>query len=86
MSDIKELTDGLVITKRFRSPNEFSLYIEDQVRVHKISYMEAVIAYCNDQDIDVERIAGLISPALKDKIQVEAEDQNMIKRSGKLPI
>jgi hypothetical protein len=28
----------------------------------------------------------LISPALRDKIQVEAEDQNMIRRSGKLPL
>ena len=82
----KELTDGLVITKRFRSPNEFSLYIEEQVRTLRIPYIEAIINYCNDQDIDVERVAGLISPALRDKIQVEAEDQKMIKRSGKLPL
>jgi hypothetical protein len=86
MTNINELTDGLVITKRFRSSNEFSLHIEDQVRLLKISYMEAVIAYCNEQDIDVERIAGLISPALRDKIQLEAEELNMIKRSGKLPL
>jgi hypothetical protein len=82
----KELTDGLVITKRFRSPNEFSLYIEEQVRTMRIPYIEAIINYCNEQDIDVERVAGLISPALRDKIQVEAEDQNMIRRSGKLPL
>jgi hypothetical protein len=52
----------------------------------RIPYIEAIINYCNEQDIDVERVAGLISPALRDKIQVEAEDQNMIRRSGKLPL
>jgi len=86
MNDIKDLTDGLVITKRFRSSNEFSIHIEEQVRSLNISYMEAIITYCNEQDIDVERIAGLISSSLKDKIQLEAEELNMIKRGGRLPL
>lgn len=83
----KELTDSIIITKRFRSPNEFSLYIEEKVQLEKIGYMDAIIQYCNEIDIDVEAIAKLINQPLKDKIQVEAEEQNYLKRKrGKLPI
>jgi len=83
---IEELTDGLVITKRFRSPNEFSLYIENRVISDKIGYMDAIIQYCNDIDIDVEAVANLINQSLRDKIQVEAEEQNYMKPRGKLPL
>ena len=83
---IEELTDSLVITKRFRSPNEFSLYIENRVISDKIGYMDAIIQYCNDIDIDVEAVANLINQSLRDKIQVEAEEQNYMKPRGKLPL
>ena len=80
------LTDGLVITKRFRSSNEFSLYIEEKVISDKIGYMDAVIQYCEEIDIDIESIAKLINQSLKDKIQIEAEDQNYMRSRGKLPL
>ena len=80
------LTDALIITKRFRSPNEFSLYIEEKVLQESISYMDAVIGYCNDIDIDVESVTKLINQSLKDKIQNEAEDQNYMRPRGKLPL
>ena len=80
------LTDALIITKRFRSPNEFSLYIEEKVLQESISYMDAVIGYCNDIDIDVESVTKLINQSLKDKIQNEAEEQNYMRPRGKLPL
>ena len=48
--------------------------------------MDAVIAYCNDVDIDVEAVTKLINQSLKDKIQIEAEDQNYMRSRGKLPL
>jgi hypothetical protein len=86
MLDENILTDALIITKRFRSSNEFSLYIEEIVLNQSISYMEAIIQYCNEIDIDVESITKLINQSLKDKIQIEAEDQNYMRARGKLPI
>ena len=82
----QELTDSIVITKRFRSPTEFSLYIEDKVVTEKIGYMDAIINYCNDKDIDIENVGSLINQSLKDKIQLEAEDNNLMKKRGKLPL
>ena len=80
------LTDSLIITKKFRSPNEFSLHIEERVFREKIGYMDAVIQYCTEVDIDIESISKLINQSLKDKIQTEAEDQNYLKKRGKLPL
>lgn len=84
--DVKKLTDALIITKRFRSPNEFSIFIDETVNRLKISYMEAVINYCNELEIDVESVGSLISQKLREKIQMEAEQSNMMKPRGHLPI
>ena len=80
------LTDSLIITKRFRSQNEFSLYIEEKVLSESIGYMDAVIQYCNEIDIDVAAVANLINQSLKDKIQNEAEENNYMRKRAKLPI
>lgn len=84
--DMKDLTDALVITKRFRSPNEFSIFIDEMVNKTKVTYMDAVINYCNEMEIDIESIGPLINQKLRDKIQMEAEQANMIKPRGHLPI
>jgi hypothetical protein len=82
----EQLTDALVITKRFRSPTEFSLYIDEQVSTFKITYMDAVINYCNEKEIDIDSIGSLINQKLREKIQMEAELANMIKPRGHLPL
>jgi hypothetical protein len=80
------LTDSLVITKKFRSPNEFSLHIEERVFREKIGYMDAIIQYCEEVDIDIESVSKLINQSLKDKVQIEAEEGNYFKKRGKLPL
>ena len=80
------LTDSLVITKKFSSPNEFSLYIEERVAKESIGYMDAIIQYCGEVDIDVESISKLINQSLKDRVQLEAEEGNYFKKRGKLPL
>jgi hypothetical protein len=86
MEELNKLTDGIIITKRFRSANEFSLYIEEKVYKERIGYMDAIIEYCNTIDIDVGSIASLVNQSLKDKIQIEAEEANLLKKRGKLPL
>jgi hypothetical protein len=52
----------------------------------KIGYMDAIIQYCEEVDIEIESISKLINQSLKDKVQNEAEEQNYLKRRGKLPL
>jgi len=81
-----EFNDSLLITKRFRSATEFSLYIEERVAKERIGYMDAIIDYCTTNDVDLDNVGNLITLALKEKIQFEAEEANLMKPRGKLPI
>jgi hypothetical protein len=67
---------------------EFSLKIESIVKEKRISYMDAVILYCEENDIDTGTVSPLISKSLKEKIQVEATNLRMLKlpRCGVLPV
>jgi hypothetical protein len=81
-----EFNDSLLITKRFRSATEFSLYIEERVAKERIGYMDAIIDYCTTNDVDLDNVGNLVTLALKEKIQIEAEEANLMKPRGKLPI
>ena len=50
--------------------------------------MDAIIWYCEQNNIEIETTSRLISKNLKEKIQLEAMNANMIKveKGGKLPI
>jgi len=68
---------------------EFSLIIEGVVKEKRpITYMDAILWYCEQNQIEVESVGRLISKALKEKIQVEASKANLIKveATGKLPV
>jgi len=67
---------------------EFSLNIESIVKEKKISHMDAVIWYCEENDLDTSQVSSLISKSLKEKIQVEATNLKMLKypKCGMLPI
>lgn len=81
------LSDELLITKRFRNSTEFSQHIERECLTRKISCLEILTEYCEQQDLDAGTVAGMITPALKEKLRVEAEELNLLTRtSGTLPI
>tara|TARA_X000000368_G_scaffold114297_1_gene89144 strand:- start:488 stop:706 length:219 start_codon:yes stop_codon:yes gene_type:complete len=68
---------------------EFSLIIEGVVKDKKpISYMDAIVWYCNENNIEIETTGRLISKSLKEKIQVEAQQANLLKmeKVGTLPV
>jgi len=68
---------------------EFSLIIEGVVRDKRpITYLEAILWYCEENQLEVDSVGRLISKSLKEKIQVEASKANLIKipETGKLPV
>ena len=67
---------------------EFSLTIENIVKEKKISHMDAVVWYCEQNNLDPSQVSSLISKSLKEKIQLEATNLRMLKypKCGQLPI
>jgi hypothetical protein len=48
--------------------------------------MDAVLKYCEDNDIDPSTVAPMLTKALKDKITIEAQNLNIIPKTGQLPV
>jgi hypothetical protein len=65
---------------------KFSMMIEQMVTDKRIGYMDAICHHCKETGLEVEVAATLISSALKAKIKEEAQDNNLLKKSSKLPI
>jgi hypothetical protein len=68
------------------SKEEFSVMIERFAKEKRCSYMDAVILYAEENEIEVESAARMISQSLKEKIEVEAQDLNFLPKSARLPI
>jgi|TARA_Y100001951_G_C11190951_1_gene211486 hypothetical protein len=67
-------------------PIDISLDIEKMVSEKKITYMEAVLLYTEDIDGEIEMVSKLLNKSIKDKIEYEAQELNMLKKTGKLPL
>ena len=67
---------------------EFSLMIEGIVREKRITYMDAIIDYCDKNDIDLTTVKSIVNKSLREKIKSEAVDLKMLKekKGGVLPI
>ena len=67
---------------------EFSLKIENIVKDKKISHMDAVLHYCEENEIDPRTVSNLVSKSLKEKIKLEATNLRMLKfpKCGQLPV
>ena len=53
-----------------------------------ITYMDAIVWYCESNKIEIETVTRLISKNLKEKIKEEALNANLLKekRGAKLPV
>jgi len=58
--------------------------IEKLVINEKMTYMEAVLHYCEEKQIDPLDIGKLISPVIKSKIEAEAMTRNLLPKSNSL--
>ena len=66
---------------------QFSLKIEEIKRNNgDMSYMDAIMHYCDENKIDPAEVGRYISKSLKEKITIEAQGLNLIEKGGKLPL
>ena len=68
------------------NPKRFSTMIEKLVIDDEVRYIDAIMEYCEDKDIDLTIVPKLLTTSLKDKLQVEAMEYNFFPRVGQLPL
>jgi|TARA_B100000925_G_scaffold201394_1_gene152660 hypothetical protein len=78
-----------VLESKFFCPSRFAQEIESLVHENEgMSYIDAIVHFCELQSIDVESVPKLISKPLKEKLKYEAMELNFLKKSSraKLPL
>jgi len=60
--------------------------IENLVQKTKMTYIDAVMHYCEENKLEPETAGKMIGGKLKQNIQDEAEDLHLIERTSKLPL
>ena len=86
MPSPKELDEAL--NNKFISKEKFAEDIENLVLTTKMNYIDAIVQYCEDNEIEIESVGKLISKPLKEKIKYVATELNYMKKTskGKLPL
>ena len=82
----KEIDEAL--NKKFISKDKFAEDIEHLVLVSGMNYIDAIVQYCEDNDIELESVSKLINKPLKEKLKYVATELNYMKKTskGKLPL
>jgi len=52
----------------------------------ELSYMDAVLYHAQALELEPEAMAKMLNQSIKDKIEVEAQELHLLKRTAKLPI
>lgn len=66
--------------------SKFQIEIEKIVSETDYNHMEAIIEYCNVTGMEVEVASSLVNKDLKAKIEIDAQELNMLPKSNRLPI
>ena len=78
-----------VLENKFFCPARFAEAIESLVLDNKdMNYIDAIVFFCEQNNIDVESVPKLISKPLKEKIKYDAQQLNFMKKTtrAKLPV
>ena len=88
MTKKKELEK--VLEEKFLTPIKFSYIIERIVIEEKLNYIDAILHYCEKENIEVDSVSKLMTKPLKEKLKVDATRLNFMKNKGgskaKLPL
>ena len=69
---------------KFFCPSKFAQEIENLVQINvEMNYIDAIIYFCEQNNIDVESVPKLISKPLKEKIKYEAMELNFLKKTSR---
>ena len=78
-----------VMESKFFCPARFAEAIEKLVLLNNdMNYIDAIVFFCEKNNIDVESVPKLIYKPLKEKIKYDAQQLNFMKKNSraKLPI
>lgn len=73
----KELED------KFMTTAKFSQEVEKVAFENEMNYIDAIVFYCEKNEIEIESVPKLISKPLKEKLKYDAQKLNFMKRTSR---
>jgi hypothetical protein len=70
----------------FKSAGQFSLHIEQLAVRKRCSHMDAVLLYCEENFIEPDEIKNLVNKTLRDKIEIDMREANLLPKQATLDI
>jgi hypothetical protein len=64
----------------------FSIIIEELVKEKRLSYMDAIVWWCEKNEMEIESAAKLCNGVIKEKLRYEAQELNFMEKPNRLPI
>ena len=74
----------MTVESQFLNKSKFTKLIEKTVSELKISYMDAILHLCEENDIEPEDVNKFISPIIKGKLEAEAMKLNFLPKTNSL--
>jgi len=74
---------GENLEDKFMTTAKFSQDVEKVAFENEMNYIDAIIFYCEKNEIEIESVPKLISKPLKEKLKYDAQKLNFIKKTSK---
>lgn len=65
---------------------KFAMEIERIVSETDYNHIEAIVEYCKQTGMEIEVASSLVNSNLKEKIETDAQNLNLLPKSNRLPI
>lgn len=73
-----------LLDSKFLCQSKFSQIIEEIVKTnHDMNYIDAIVYYCEQNNLEVDSVGKLISKPLKEKLKCDAINLNFLKRTSR---
>ena len=74
------MLNSMMMTK-----NKFAKTIEEIVRHKNLSYIDAILYFCENNNVDEEDVKKFVSGPIKSKVEAEAMKLNFLPKGNELP-
>ncbi len=76
----------MVTPPMLKTAAQFSIYIEQLAVEKRMSHMDAVLKYCADNFVEPDEIKSLINKPLRDKIEINMREANLLPKIAVLDV
>lgn len=75
----------MTLNTMMMTKNKFSKTIEEIVREKNLTYIDAILYFCETNNVDEEDVKKYVSGPIKSKVEAEAMKLNFLPRCNELP-